>query len=402
MKKNIFIVLILIAIFSVPAFCGIFLSASAETAVPVSFTSGMAAPGAANMSASGTYSGEIDTSVSNRDASGEYDASSAIVLSAEDDLTITAAGVYILSGTYENKMVVVDAGDEDKIQIVLKNAVLTNAYGPAIFVRNADKVFLTAAEGTENMISDGPGYSLFDGETALDAAVFSRDDLTINGSGSLTISGNTKHAVVSKDDLVVTAKDLTVNAINSGLTGKDAVKFSEASAVITAGSDGIHSEGSIALLSGSCTLRCADDGIHADGAVKISGGTVNITASEGIEATYILITGGETTIQATDDGVNAAWKTASYTPTLEITGGIVTVTMGAGDTDAIDSNGNIIITGGTISVNGNSAFDYDGSAIFTGGTVYVNGQQVTTLPNQMMGGGMGGFGGKNGFGRGRW
>ena len=86
-------------------------------------------------------------------------------------------------------------------------------------------------------------------------------------------------------------------------------------------------------------------------------------------------------------------KSSAYTPTVEISGGTVSITMGAGDTDGIDSNGDVIISGGTISVNGNSSFDYDGSASFTGGTVYVNGQQVSAIPNQMMGGGQGGFGG---------
>ncbi|MBQ6539450.1 MAG: carbohydrate-binding domain-containing protein, partial [Oscillospiraceae bacterium] len=130
--------------------------------------------------------------------------------------------------------------------------------------------------------------------------------------------------------------------------------------------------------------------------VEISGGTFAITAHEGIEGTYILISGGEIGIQASDDGINAARKSTAYTPTVEITGGTVSVTMGAGDTDGIDSNGDIVITGGTVSVNGNSAFDYDGSATFTGGTVYINGQQVTALPNQMMGGGMGGGPGGHG------
>ena len=233
------------------------------------------------------------------------------------------------------------------------------------------QVFLTAAAGTENTVSDGSGYTFSDSETTLDAAVFSKEDLTINGSGKLIITGKNKHAVVSKDDLVVTAKNLTVTAVNSCLCGKDSVRISEAVVSATAGTDGIHSDELVILLSG----------------------TVNIRASEGIEATYILITGGEITVQASDDGINAARKSTAYTPTVEITGGTVTVTMGAGDTDGIDSNGNIIISGGNVYVNANSPFDYDGSASFTGGTVYVNGSQVTSLPNQMMGG----FGGRGGF-----
>ncbi len=324
--------------------------------------------------ASTALSTEQLPSVSERDASGDYDAAEAVTLSPEDDLTITEAGVYILSGSYE-KMIVVDAGEEAKVQLVLKNATLTNGNGPAVYVRSADKVFLTAAEGTVSTISDGSNYTFTDEETTPDAAVFSRDDLTINGAGKLTITGNYKHAVVSKDDLVVTAKNLTVSAASTGLNGKESVALSDASVVINAGNNGIRS----------------------DEIVSISGNSVKVDASEGIEATYILLSGGDITVNASDDGINAAWKSTTYSPTVEITGGNVSVTMGAGDTDGIDSNGDIIITGGTISVNAASAFDYDGSATFTGGTVYVNGQQVTTLPNQMMGGGMGGFRGEGDF-----
>ena len=439
--------------------------------------------GASNMNASAEAAtlSTPDTSVSKRDSSGEYDASVATTLYPADNLTISEAGIYILSGKYEG-MILIEAGEDEKVQLVLKNAALTNEDGPAIYVRSADKVFITAAEGTVNTISDGSAYSLIDDDTALDAAVFSRDDLTINGTGELIINGNYKHAVVSKDDLIVTTKDLTVNAANVGLNGKDSVKLSDATVSITAGSDGIRSEsgtdadtgfvyvmdsavtivsgkdgiqaetsfiaentainittgsgsntrstdttesfkgikagisiiidggsyqinalddaihtnGSLRISAGEFTLQSRDDGIHANGMIEISNGTMDISAFEGIEATYILISGGDITIQASDDGINGAHKSSQYTPTVEITGGTVTVTMSAGDTDGIDSNGNVIITGGTVSVNGNSAFDYDGSVTFTGGTVYVNGQQVSTLPNQMMGGRMGGFGGGRG------
>ncbi|MBR4393154.1 MAG: carbohydrate-binding domain-containing protein [Oscillospiraceae bacterium] len=339
------------------------------------FSSVCSAEGTASNTASTVLSAEQLPSVSERDASGDYDVSEAVTLSPEDDLTITEAGVYLLSGRYDS-MIMIDAGEEAKVQLVLKNAALTNDSGPAIYVRSADKVFLTAAEGTANTISDGSAYSYTDEETTPDAAIFSRDDLTINGEGKLTITGNYKHAVVSKDDLVVTAKNLTVSAASTGLNGKESVALSEASVAINAGSNGIRS----------------------DEIVSISGDSVKIDASEGIEATHVLITGGDVTVNASDDGINAAQKSTAYTPTVEITGGTVTVTMGAGDTDGIDSNGDIIITGGIISVNAGSAFDYDGSATFTGGTVYVNGQQVSTLPNQMMGRGMGGFHGQGGFG----
>ena len=347
-------------------------------------------------------------SVTERDASGTYDAAQAVPLSPQDDLTITEAGVYLLSGSYEDSMIVIDAGDEAKVQLVLANASISGRNGPAIYVRSADKVFLTADEGTVNTVSDSASYTFDEEDTTPDAAVFSKADLTINGSGRLTVSGNYKHAVVSKDNLVITAKDLTVNAENVGLNGKDSVILSEATVSITAGSDGIRSEngteaekGLVSVTGSEITIVSGKDGIQANGKAEIASGTLNITAREGIEATYVLLSGGNITIQASDDGINAAYKSSAYTPTIEITGGTVTVTMSAGDTDGIDSNGNIIISGGTVSVNGSSPFDYDGSAALSGGIVYVNGQQVSSLPNQMMGG-MNGFGGgpdgQGGFG----
>ena len=450
---------------------------------------GLTSPASAESTAAETataLSAALEADVSERDASGEYDAAEAVMLSPGSDLTITEAGVYLLSGSYEEQMIVIEAGEEDKVQLVLDNASISNAEGPAIYVRSADKVFLTAAAGTENTISDGSSYSLSDGESTLDAAVFSKADLTINGAGKLTINGNYKHAVVSKDDLVVTAKDLSICAENVGLNGKDSVTLSEATVSITAGSDGvrsdngedaergyvyvldsaltitagkdgiqaetdfasenaeisitaggsasgaystesgkgikagvslimnggvcsidslddaIHTNGSLMIGAGSYSLRSGDDGIHADEKAEISGGTLEISAAEGIEGSYVLVSGGEITIQASDDGINAARKSSTYAPSVEITGGSISITMGAGDTDGIDSNGSLIISGGTISINAHSPFDYDGSASFTGGTVYVNGQQVSTLTNQMMGGpgGMGGFGNVPGGGQG--
>ena len=112
-----------------------------------------ASTGSSNAADNSTLASEYDISVSKRDASGEYDAQEAVTLLPDDDLTITVAGVYMLSGNYENTMIVVDVSKEDKVQLVLANANLSNANGPAIYVRSADKVFITAAEGTVKTLS---------------------------------------------------------------------------------------------------------------------------------------------------------------------------------------------------------------------------------------------------------
>ncbi len=317
-----------------------------------------------------------------------------------DDVTITAAGVYVLTGTLTDGSVTVAAGEEDKVQLVLNGVSVTNSDGPALYVKSADKVFLTLADGSDNAFADGSGYTAEDDGKDLDAAVFSRSDLTINGAGRLTVAGNNKHGVVSKDDLVIVGATLTVTARNSALSGKDCVKIAAAVLELTAGTDGVHSDndedadrGFVYIHSGDITVKAGDDGVHAVTTLTVDGGTLTVTAAEGLEATVVTVNGGQITIAASDDGINAARKSSAYTPLVEINGGEITITMGAGDTDGVDSNGNIVINGGTISVTGNSTFDYEGTGVINGGTVIVNGQQVSTLPNQMMGGpGMGGPG----------
>ena len=102
------------------------------------------------------------------------------------------------------------------------------------------------------------------------------------------------------------------------------------------------------------------------------------------------INDGTVSVQATDDGINATTKSTAYSVKLEINSGTVNVDMGSGDTDALDSNGDLLINGGTVNITAQSPFDYDGTGALNGGTVTVNGQQVTELTSQMMGGGMGG------------
>ena len=147
-------------------------------------------------------------------------------LSPGDSLTVTGAGGYVLSDVYEGGPLVVSAGPEDKVQLVLAGAVLSKGSGPAIEVCSADKVFVTAA-------------------------VSSEADLTVNGGGKLTVRAGEGHAVFSRDDLVVTAKNLSVEAGDIGLNGRDSVRLSEENVCITAGSDGIHSNGSVRISGGT-------------------------------------------------------------------------------------------------------------------------------------------------------
>ena len=163
-----------------------------------------------------------------------------------------------------------------------------------------------------------------------------------------------------------------------GLKAETLIEIAGGTFTINTTDDAIHSNGDITINNGEFTIESSDDGVHGDGLVEINGGTFNITAHEGIEGTYIKINNGTINISASDDGINAANKSTNYAVTVEINGGNITIKMGQGDTDGIDSNGNLYINGGTVNITGQSAFDYDGEAKYTGGTMIVNGEKITT------------------------
>ena len=318
-------------------------------------------------------------------------------------VTVNGPGTYLVSGTLANGGIVVNADKQDKVQLVLNDVSISSDTGAAIYVAQADKVFVTLAEGTSSTLTNGGRFAQ-DADGEIDAVIYAKDDLTLNGSGSLTINSPAGHGIVGKDDVTVTGGSYAITSADSAMTANDTLAVAGGSFQITTNKDGLHSEnsdddtlGAIYITGGSFVIRAGDDAVHAESLLQIDGGSLDLTAAEGLEATYIHINDGQINISATDDGVNAARKSSAYTPTVEISGGTLTVTMGPGDTDGIDSNGNLIITGGTVNVTAASAFDYDGTASFTGGTVIINGQQVDTLPNQMMGGRGGMMGGRGGM-----
>ena len=313
-------------------------------------------------------------------------------------VTITGSGTYLISGTLENGSILVDAGKEDKAQLVLNGVDIHSDSYAAIYVKQADKVFITLAEGTQNTLSNGGSFTQLD-DSNVDAVIFAKDDITFNGTGSLTVTSPAGHGIVGKDEVTITGGIYTVTSAKCAIRANDSIAVADGTFALTAGTDGLHAEydeddtlGSVYIAGGTFTVSARDDAIHANTLLQIDNGSFEITGAEGLEATYILLNGGDISISASDDGVNAARKSSAYTPTVEINGGTLTIVMGAGDTDGVDSNGNIIITGGTVDVTGRSAFDFDGTSAYTGGTIIVNGQQVSQIPNQMMGGGMPGGG----------
>ena len=367
--------------------------------------------GAVHASAeSGSPVYSADDQFSSRDLRQEADLSGAVTYELADgqDIHLSAEGVYVLKGTAKNVTVYVEASKEEKIQIVLDGANVTNDSFPVIYAKQADKVFVTVSGDSSLSVT---GNFTADGDTNTDGVIFARCDLVLNGTAQLTVSSSV-NGIVCKDDLKITGGTYVISAGKKAVDANDSIRIAGGSLTLTAGTDGLHAEnedddslGYIYICGGSLAIQAGDDGIHATSVIQIDDGSIDISAKEGIEGTYIQINGGTISIRSSDDGINAARKSGSYQPTVEINGGEITVAMGAGDTDGIDSNGDIIMNGGTVTVTGNSTFDYDSSGQYNGGTIIANGQQISYIPNQMMGGGRGGWGGQNGGwgeGQGSW
>ena len=350
----------------------------------ISLSGAMAATTAAIYSAADLFT--------NRDLTQTADLSGATYYTVADgqEIHITAAGVYVLNGTASDFTAYVEAGEDDKVQIVLDSANITNSNFPVIYAKTADKVFVTVSGDSQLAVT---GTFAADGSTNTDGVIFSKCDLVLGGTATLTIT-SAANGIVGKDDLKITGGTYNISASSKAIQANDSIRIADGNLNLAAGTDGLHAEneddtslGYIYIGGGVLNIQAGDDGIHATSVVQIDDGSVTVRAAEGIEGTYIQLNGGDISIQASDDGINAAQKSRAYTATIEINGGDITVAMGAGDTDGIDSNGNIIVNGGTLNVTGSSTFDYDGSAQYNGGTIIVNGQQVSSIPNQMMGGG---------------
>ncbi len=244
--------------------------------------------------------GDVDLAslFSNRDLDASYDEGEATTITLADEgstasgggvevdgstVTITKAGTYVVSGSLTDGRLVVDA-DGEKVQLVLAGASISTSGACALYVRNADKVFLTLADGTTNAISSS-GEDETEDDHNLDGAVWSHDDLTINGGGSLSVSSACGHGIVSKDDLTLVSGTVDV----------------------TAAVDALQAKGDMAVNDGSWTLSAGDDGMHSDSDLVIVGGIVNVTQSyEGLEGATVTIAGGDVDVVASDDGINGS------------------------------------------------------------------------------------------------
>lgn len=339
------------------------------------------------------------------------------VIKDENILKVTTPGVYVLSGKLDDGQILVDTEDEGSVRLVLKGAEINCSDGPAINILSAQKVVISLEEGTVNTMSDGSSYSTA-GESSDEpnSSIFSKDDLTINGTGTLNVMGNYNNGITGRDKLKITGGTINVTSADDGIMGRDMVAVKDGSIKINAGGhgikttndtdaeagtvyieggaldidsidDAINSVNGINITGGLITAATGDDGMHSDSFIHISGGTVNIKKSlEGIEAGEIIIDGGEIHIASSDDGINAAGgnneQPAGRKPEannfadgsdykITINGGTVFINAAG---DGLDANGSIYMNGGTVTINGptfdgNGYIDYDREFVISGGVL---------------------------------
>lgn len=306
----------------------------------------------------------LDTSdmFTERDLAGTWDESEATTITLSDSgstasgegvsvdgatITITAEGTYVVSGTLSEGQIIVDADDSAKVQIVLSSASITSASSAALYVRSADKVFVTLASGTNNSLSTTGDYVAID-DNNIDAALFSKEDLTINGEGTLTVSSATGHGIVSKDDLKVCSGTLTVEASKQALSANDSVRIAGGVLALTSGGDAIHAEntedttkGYIYVADGVISVAATGDALEASSTTQIDGGSISGTCAKGVKADGdVVILGGTINLTGTDDTVHANGN-------VGIWGG--TLTLSSGD-DGVHADNQCGIAGGTITV----------------------------------------------------
>lgn len=301
-------------------------------------------------------------------------------------VTIIDEGTYVLSGTLTDGMVIVDAENTDKLQLVLNGVSITSSTSAVLYVRQADKVFVTTAADSENKLANGGEFTAID-DNNIDAAVFSKDDLTFNGQGSLTVESPVGHGVVSKDDLVFTSGTYTVSSASQALNGKESVRIAGGDFTITAGKDGIHSEdaddaslGFVYILNGSYTITAEGDGITASNYLQIAGGSFHITAGGGSENgsksssdNYGQFMGGrggfmqQQTTETTEE--STSMKGVKASGNLTINGG--TFTINSAD-DSIHSNASITVNAGTFELaSGDDGFHADETLAIKDGSITI-------------------------------
>lgn len=331
-------------------------------------------PGATSGTTTETTTGSVEVSASTvsvefdgQDLEGTWDAAAAKNITLNGDsiafsgegatvagsiITITAAGTYVVSGTLDDGQVIVDAGDEDTVRLVLHGASITSRSSAPLYVKNDDKTILTLAEGTKNSVTDGEDHVLDDvAAEEPDAAIFLKTDLIINGTGSLKVDANYSHGIATKDDIKIISGTITIDAVADGIKGRDYVAVKDGDITILAGSDGIQSnndedpeKGFVYIENGTISITAGADGIQAETGLLVKDGDITVTTGGGSGNTVTTVTGmGRNPAPTTD--TSESMKGLKAKTDLTIDGGTISIDS---EDDSVHSNGTVTVNGGSL------------------------------------------------------
>lgn len=326
-------------------------------------------------------------------------------------LKITAPGNYVLSGECENGKVIIEAGKDNDVHLVLNSLNLTSKSSAPIFEKSGSKVVITLTEGSKNILSDKEGYmdNSSEDKDIPNAALCISGDLSINGNGYLEINANAGNAIKSKDDLKIVSGEFKVNSIENAVVGNDSISIKDGKfniiskgdafkthndtdadkgkIIIEGGTfnieseeDGLQANTNMIINAGEFTISATKDGIKSDGQLEINDGDIKVTkCDEGLEAQYIVINNGNIDIISSDDGINATDGTSGGMGMhpgegnadcgITINGGSLSIDASG---DGIDSNAMTYVNGGTVIINGpvnngNGAIDSNNQLLIKGG-----------------------------------
>lgn len=302
-------------------------------------------------------------------------------------VTVSGAATYLISGSLDDGMLVVDAGKEDTVHLVFQGIKIHNATSAALYVKKAGKVIITLAEDTENSLSNGGSFQSVD-ESTIDGTVFAKKDLSFNGKGSLEISSPAGHGIVCKDNLIITDGSYTVFSAGHGLDANDSIRIGSAELTIDAGKDGIHGEtkddttlGFVYLSGSKITAEAEGDGISAGGWLQLQDGSYDLLCGGGSEnGTKLNSSGygdfmgggpggfggpGGRAVDGTNETDSTSMKGIKAGAGLVINGGNLKIDSAD---DAIHSNLDAVINGGVFTVaSGDDAVHADQILTITGG-----------------------------------
>lgn len=310
-------------------------------------------------------------------------------------ITIIDEGTYVLSGTLNDGMIIVSSEKSDKTQLVLSGVTIHSETSAPIYIAQSDKVFITTAAGSVNTLSNGGTFTPID-DSSIDAVMFSKEDVTLNGAGMLIITSPAGHGIVSKDSLRITGGSYDINCASHALAGKDDVCIANGDFVIVSGKDGIHAEntddaeaGYLHILNGAYSITAEGDGISASAYVHIEDGTFDITTGGGSEnamhessASWGNFMGGgkhhggdsrgrDSMSSVTDTSSDSAsLKGIKAETSLMISGGSFSINSAD---DSVHSNTDVTINGGAFEIaSGDDAFHAEDTLTVAGGTIHIS------------------------------